>query len=169
MMTALFEAAAIGLCAGAVIHSLRSRSWRRTLALFALPFFLCWAVEVFNMWWSHGYYYPAGAYLLWLPGGFPLAIACGWALTCYVGYLAMRRFGSFKLGVLAGAGVDAVLEPLAYYIGLWVWTLAPWETVSYFGAPVGNALGWLGIVALTLYSIKRLEKRENKGKKRKGA
>ena len=160
MFATLFELGCIGACAGAVIHSLKNRSWRRTFALFALPFLASWAMEVHNMWASGGYFYPLGSYALWLPGGFPLAIACGWALTVYIGFLVMRRFRSLKLGVLAGAGIDVLLEPMAFYFGLWVWmpTGNPLQEIAYFGAPAGNLLGWLLFVTLMLLIFKRFMK-----------
>jgi len=100
---------------------------------------------------------PSGELRALASWGFPLAIACGWALTVYVGFLAMRRFRSFKLGVLAGAGIDAVLEPLAYYFSLWVWmpTGNPLQEITYFGAPAGNALGWLLFVSVMLLVFRR--------------
>jgi uncharacterized membrane protein len=48
------------------------------------------------------------------------------------------------LGALIVSGVDLILEPAAYYWGLWVWKVpAPYPTIYYFGAPIGNAAGWL--------------------------
>lgn len=156
VITQLFEAAAIGSCAGAVAHSYKSRGLKRTLLLFSLPLLAAWGVEAFYMWWSHGYFYPAGSYALWLPGGFPLAIACGWVLAVYVGFLVMRRFQSFKLGVLAGVGIDAVLEPLALYFNFWVWTTSnPLQQITYFGAPLINALVWLLFVSVMLFMIRK--------------
>lgn len=159
VITKLFEIAAIGSCAGAMAHSYKSGGLKRTLVLFSLPFLAAWGVEAFYMWWLHGYFYPAGSYALWLPGGFPLAIACGWAITVYVGFLAMRRFRSFKLGVLAGAGIDTVLEPLALYCNLWVWTTSnPLQQITYFGAPLINALVWLLFVSVMLFTFRKSRK-----------
>ncbi len=156
MITNLFEAAAIGSCAGAMTHSYKGWGLKRTLLLFSLPFLAGWGLEAFYMWWLHGYFYPTGSYALWLPGGFPLAIACGWVLAVYLGFSAMRRFRSFKLGVFAGAGVDAVLEPIALYFNLWIWTTSnPLQQITYFGAPVLNALVWLMFVSVMLFMIKR--------------
>jgi len=143
MITNLFEAAAIMSCAVAMAHSYKSRGLKQTLALFSLPFVAGWVMEAVYMWSLRGYFYPAGSYKLWLPGGFPLAIACGWTLAVYVGFLVMWRFQSFKLGVLAGMGIDAVLEPLALYGNLWVWTTSnPLQQITYFEAPMINALVW---------------------------
>ena len=152
MMTNIFEAAAIGSCAGAMAHSYKGGGLRRTLLLFWLPFLMAWGLEAGYMWGLHGYFYPAGSYALWLPGGFPLAIACGWVLAVYVGFLVLRRFQSFKLAVLAGAGIDILLEPLPLYGNLWVWTASnPLQQITYFGAPLLNALVWLLFVSVMLF------------------
>lgn len=154
-MTTLFEVGCIGACAGAMVHSTKTVGLKRAFALFALPFFAGWAMEALAMGLG-GYFYPAESYHLWLPGEFPLAIAMGWALTVYVGFLIMRRW-NFGSGVLAGAGIDAALEPAALYLGLWTWTASnPLQFVTYFGAPFWNALCWLGFVALMLFALKKI-------------
>ncbi len=155
-MINLFEAAAIGFCAAAIAHSYKSKGLNRTIVLFSLPFLASWFMETAYMASLHGYFYPAASYALWLPGGFPLAIACGWTIAVYVGFSVMRRFQSFKLGVLAGAGIDAVLEPLALNFNLWVWTTSnPLQQITYFGAPLINALVWpLFIAGMLFISVK---------------
>ncbi|MFH1822043.1 MAG: carotenoid biosynthesis protein [Methanobacteriota archaeon] len=156
MVTNLFEAAAILSCAVAMAHSYKSVRLKRTLVLFGLPFLAGWVMEAIYMWSLRGFFYPAGSYALWLPGGFPLAIACGWALAVYVGFSVMRRFRSFKLGVLAGAGIDAVLEPLALYFNLWIWTTSnPLQQITYFEAPLINALVWPLFVSVMLFAFRR--------------
>ncbi len=148
----LFEVAAIGCCVVAMAHSHRSSGLRRTLLMFGAPFLASWLMEAAYMMALHGYFYPAESYALWLPGGFPAAIACGWTIAVYVGFLVMRRCRSFKLGVLAGAGLDAVLEPLALNFNLWVWTASnPLQQVRYFGAPLVNVIVWLLFVSIALY------------------
>ncbi len=143
MTTNLFEAAAIGSCVVAMVHSYKVGGLKRTLFLFSLPFFAGWVMEALYMWSLRGFFYPAENYALWLPGGFPVAIACGWVIAVYAGFMAMRRFRSIKLGVLAGVGIDAVLEPLALYFNLWTWTSSnPLQQITYFGAPMINALVW---------------------------
>jgi uncharacterized membrane protein len=47
-------------------------------------------------------------------------------------------------GVLATCSVDLVLEPLAYYTGIWTW-LQPYTLQIYFGSTVANALVWAGM------------------------
>ncbi len=154
MMINVFEAAAIASCAAAMAHSYRNRGLKRTLALFLLPFIAGWLMEAIYMWSLRGYFYPPGSYALWLPGGLPVAIACGWALAVYAGFSVMRRFQSFKLGVLAGAGIDALLEPLALYFNLWVWTTSnPLQQITYFGAPLINALVWPLFIAGMLFIL----------------
>ena len=156
MLTNIFEAAAIAFCAATMAHSYKKRGPKRTLVLFILPFITGWLMEAIYMWSLHGYFYPAGSYALWLPGGFPLAIACGWALAVYAGFSVMRRFRSFKLGVLAGAGIDALLEPLALYFNLWVWTISnPLKQITYFGAPLINAMVWPLFVSGMLFILMR--------------
>lgn len=156
MITRIFEAAAIVSCVVAMIHSYRSWGMKRSLVLFCLPFLAGWGFEAFYMWWSHGYFYPPGSYALWLPGGFPLAIACGWVIAVYAGFSVMRRFRSFRLGVLTGAGVDVVLEPLALHYNLWTWTTSnPLQQVTYFGAPLLNALVWLLFISTMLFIFRK--------------
>ena len=48
------------------------------------------------------------------------------------------------IGVLATCSVDLVLEPLAYYTGIWIW-LQPYTPQIYFGSTVANALVWTGM------------------------
>jgi uncharacterized membrane protein len=51
---------------------------------------------------------------------------------------------SASSGVLATCSVDLVLEPLAYYTGIWIW-LEPYILQIYFGSTVANALVWAGM------------------------
>ena len=82
---------------------------------------------------GRGALYGAGAFLLEATGvasgayaygafplkilGVPLCIPLMWVGVGLLAHLAYRRFG-WK-GVLLAYGVDLVLEPLAYYAGLW--------------------------------------------------
>lgn len=154
-----FEMIAIAACAAVLVHSYRTRGPKPTIFLFALPFLLGWFMEAFYMWSLQGYFYPANSYALWLPGEFPLAIACGWAVAAYFGLTVMQRFQSFKLGVIAGAGLDALLEPLALYFNLWVWTSSnPLQQEIYFGAPLINVLVWPAFISGMLLVFSKFEK-----------
>jgi len=56
------------------------------------------------------------------------------------------------LGVLAQdvqprLGVDLILEPVAFYTGIWTW-LEPYTLQVYWGSTVANALVWLGMCYL---------------------
>ena len=84
----------------------------------------------------------------------PLAIIMGWIAVAYLSYLIATKLHNATLGVLGGCSIDLLLEPLAYYTGLWVWYSTPYSVITYFGAPPGNAIGWF---LLTFLGSKILE------------
>jgi|GEM_PF-5235335 len=158
-MINFFEVIAIVFCSMAMAHSYKTHGLKSTILLFGLPFLVGWFMEVLYMWSLHGYFYPANNYALWLPGDFPLAISCGWAVAAYFGLMVMRRFQSFKLGVIAGAGLDVILEPLALNFNLWTWTSSNlFQQEIYFGAPLINVLVWPIFVSGMLLIFSRFEK-----------
>jgi uncharacterized membrane protein len=50
--------------------------------------------------------------------GVPLCIPVMWILVMILAYVVSERYGP-TIGVLATCSVDLVLEPLAYYTGIW--------------------------------------------------
>jgi len=80
-------------------------------------------------------------------------------VAVYFGLSVMQRFQSFKLGVIAGAGLDAFLEPLALNFNLWVWTASnALQHEIYFGAPLINAFVWPIFISGMLLIFSRFEK-----------
>jgi len=63
-----------------------------------------------------------------------------WVLVGLLAYIISKRYGTL-LGILAAYSLDLVLEPLAYYFGLWIW--ADNTLQVYFGSTVANAVVWL--------------------------
>ena len=63
------------------------------------------------------------------------------------------------VGVLSVCGVDLILEPVAYYTGIWTW-LQPYTSQTYFGSTIANALVWAGmcLIGIKLWDMRgRLE------------
>lgn len=85
-------------------------------------------------------------------GNVPVMIIIGWLFFGYLAYLIAKKYG-MKIGVLAIFCIDLILEPIAYYTGLWTW-LNPVTPQVYFGASVMNIILWLlyPIVAIQLLS-----------------
>ena len=100
--------------------------------------------------------YSYRGYHLWL-GALPLAIALAWVVVAYLGFLAATKLGSLVLGALAASSLDALLEPVAYHLGLWTWSVpAPYPSVYYFNAPTGNAVGWVLLTLLGTLILKKI-------------
>ena len=82
----------------------------------------------------------------------PLCIALYWAVLIYWGYkLAKGRLrlkNRAQVGLVTAIPLLAIdfliLEPLAKTFGYWVWTP---ETI-WFGAPIGNFVGWFTVIFL---------------------
>ncbi len=86
--------------------------------------------------------------------GVPLCIPVMWVLVMALAYVVSERYGP-AVGVLAVCGVDLILEPVAYYTGIWTW-LRPYTPQVYFGSTIANALVWAG---MCLIGIKLWERK----------
>jgi uncharacterized membrane protein len=75
--------------------------------------------------------------------GVPLCIPVMWVLVMAMAYLVSERYGPY-VGILAICGIDLVLEPLAYYMGIWTW-LQPYTLQIYFSSTIANSLVWAGM------------------------
>jgi len=139
----LFELGCLVCFAVLAYHSHGKLGPKLTTCIFGLSALLGWLMEWHNSSAFQTYAYPA-QYWLVLPGNIPLAIALGWSVVIYACYSVARRYG-LAGAIMTAVGIDACLEPLAFYAGLWVWLkpdpLLPW--LSYFGAHVGNLAGWI--------------------------
>ena len=102
---------------------------------------------------SSGAYY----YNEWFPLkviGVPASIVLMWVAVALLAYYLSLRYGVL-VGVLAAYSLDLVLEPLAYYFGLWTWTNTYTPQV-YFGSTTANAVVWLGMCLLGVWVYGRL-------------
>jgi len=86
--------------------------------------------------------------------GVPLCIPVMWVLVMALAYAVSLEHGPV-VGVLAAYSLDLVLEPAAYYTGIWTW-LQPYTPQIYFGSTVANTLVW---AAMCLIGIKLWEAR----------
>ena len=87
--------------------------------------------------------------------GVPLCIPVMWVLVMALAYVVSERYG-LTVGVLATCRVDLILEPIAFYTGIWTW-LEPYTPQIYFGSTIANALVWVG---MCLIGIKLWDMRE---------
>ena len=88
--------------------------------------------------------------------GVPLCIPVMWILVMAMAYVVSERYGPV-VGVLAAYSIDLVLEPMAFYTGIWTW-LQPYTPQVYFGSTIANALVWGG---MCLIGIKLWEAKTN--------
>jgi hypothetical protein len=58
------------------------------------------------------------------------------------------------LGALIASSVDLILEPVAYYWGLWTWSA--YSPVSYFNAPIHNFGGWFFFTLIGVLVLDKL-------------
>jgi uncharacterized membrane protein len=86
--------------------------------------------------------------------GVPLCIPVMWVLVMALAYMASEKYGPI-VGVLMACSVDLILEPVAYYTGIWTW-LQPYTPQVYFGSTVANALVWAGmcLIGIKLWEVK---------------
>lgn len=86
--------------------------------------------------------------------GVPLCILVMWVLVMALAYVLSEKYGPF-VGVLAAYSLDLVLEPVAFYTGIWMW-LEPYTMQVYWGSTVANALVWLGMcyLGIRLWEVK---------------
>jgi len=75
--------------------------------------------------------------------GVPLCIPVMWVLVMALAYAVSLKHGPL-IGVLAASSVDLILEPIAFYTGIWTW-LEPYTAQIYFGSTIANALVWAGM------------------------
>ncbi len=75
--------------------------------------------------------------------GVPLCIPVMWVLVMTLAYVISTKHGPL-VGVLAASSLDLILEPVAYFTGIWTW-LEPYTMQVYWGSTVANALVWLGM------------------------
>lgn len=97
--------------------------------------------------------YSYGAYPLKL-FGVPLAVILGWIIVCILAYAISLKKG-LLIGILAAYTIDLALEPLAYYLGLWVWTNGVFTTQIYFGSTVGNVIVWLTMLTFGATALRK--------------
>ena len=85
--------------------------------------------------------------------GVPLCIPIMWILVMAMAYVVSERYGP-AVGVLAVYGIDLILEPVAYYTGIWTW-LQPYTPQIYFGSTIANALVWAGmcLIGIKLWEV----------------
>jgi uncharacterized membrane protein len=149
--TTLFEIVSATLFALALIHGIRRYNPRRLLIALAIIAVIVVAEENAVMMLTNNYAYYE--YHLWV-GRLPVAIALAWLVVVYLGFQLSDVVKSRVLGALVTSSIDLVLEPAAYYWGLWVWYPTVYSPVSYFNAPIYNGVGWflftlIGVLVLS--------------------
>ena len=136
----LFEIVSAGLFAAALVHGMRRYNPRRLLIALATVAVLMIAEENAVMMLTNNYAYYE--YHLWV-GRLPVAIILSWLVVVYLGSQLSDVVKNRFLGALITSSIDLVLEPAAYYWGLWVWyPTTVYSPVSYFNAPIYNGVGW---------------------------
>ena len=155
----LFEIVSATLFALALIHGIRRYNPRRLLVGLAIVAVMTVTEENAVMMLTGNYAYYG--YHLWI-GGLPVAVALAWLVVAYLGLQLSTVFKSRCLGALIASSIDLILEPAAYYWGLWVWYPTVYSPVSYFNAPVMNGAGWF---FFTLISVLILNKFVNSSRR----
>lgn len=86
--------------------------------------------------------------------GVPLCIPVMWVLVMALAYVISLEHGPI-FGVLAAYSIDLILEPVAFYTGIWTW-LEPYTIQVYWGSTVANALVWIGmcLIGIKLWEIR---------------
>ena len=86
--------------------------------------------------------------------GVPLCIPVMWVLVMTLAYVVSLEHGPL-IGVLAAYSVALILEPVAFYTGIWTW-LEPYTAQIYFGSTIANALVWAGmcLIGIKLWDMK---------------
>jgi len=87
--------------------------------------------------------------------GVPLCIPMIWVLVMTLAYVISLEHGPL-VGVLAAYSLDLVLEPFAFYTGIWTW-LEPYTMQVYWGSTVANALVWVGMcyLGIKLWEVRK--------------
>lgn len=84
--------------------------------------------------------YEYGAFPLQL-FGVPLCIPLMWVLVMMLAYVISTEYG-VTAGVLGAYSLDLILEPMAYFTGIWTW-LEPFSAQVYWGSTTANAAVWI--------------------------
>jgi uncharacterized membrane protein len=79
-----------------------------------------------------------------------------WVLVMALAYVVNDKYGPVA-GILTAYSLDLILEPAAYFTGIWTW-LKPYTAQVYFGSTLANALVWAG---MCLIGIKLWEAHTN--------
>jgi uncharacterized membrane protein len=149
----LFEIVSATLFAIALIHGIRRYDPRRLLIALATVAVMMVAKENAVMMLTNNYAYYE--YHLWV-GRLPVAIALAWLVVVYLGFQLSDVVKSRVLGALITSSIDLILEPAAYYWGLWVWYPTVYTPVSYFNATVFNCIGWFLFTLIGVLILSRL-------------
>ena len=90
--------------------------------------------------------------------GVPLCIPVMWVLVMALAYVISLEHGPL-VGVLAAYSIDLILEPVAFYTGIWTW-LKPYTAQVYFGSTVANALVWASmcLIGIKLWEVRIFER-----------
>ena len=86
--------------------------------------------------------------------GVPLCIPLMWVLVMALAYVVSEKYGP-AVDVAAMCSVDLVLEPVAYYTGIWTW-LQPYTPQIYFGSTIANTFVWAGmcLIGIKLWELR---------------
>ena len=149
----LFEIVSATLFVTALVHGVRRYNPRRLLIALAIVAVLMIVEENAVIVLTNNYAYYE--YHLWV-GRLPVAVALSWLVVVYLGFQLSAVVKSRLLGALVTSSVDLVLEPAAYYWGLWVWYPTVYTPVSYFNAPIYNGAGWFLFTLIGVLILSRL-------------
>jgi len=152
MMIVVFEFIIILLFLVVLAHGLHTCQAKRLLLSFSLVAIIVTLEE--NLAMISGDYTYMG-YHLWI-WRFPLAMVLAWIAVAYLGFQVYVKYKKMSLSVLTVSCLDLLMEPLAFYFGLWCWNHTIYSPITYFGAPIQNAVGWLILVFLNTWILKRL-------------
>lgn len=100
--------------------------------------------------------YHYGAYPLKF-FGVPISIPLGWAIVCGLAYIISVKYGVF-IGVLTAYTIDLILEPIAFYGGLWTWTNTATAKI-YFNSTLGNVIVWLIMLSLSVIMLSKVKQK----------
>jgi len=154
----LFEVSCLTIWVVCLSHSLWTGKLRLGLVILAGSALAGWLMEWYNISAFQVYFYPLQLYAFVLLGGVPLSIVLGWGVVIYLCHQVYRKLG-LPAAILTAVGMDVLLEPLAFYAGLWIWVKPdPLCPIHYFNAPLGNLVGWILFVSVGLLVSKRLSR-----------
>lgn len=151
MITTLFEGAMAGSFVVVAVHGLRKYNLKKLALGFTAVGTVAYLEEQLAITVTQNYAYHGYKLML---GNVPLFIPLAWIVVAYVSYHIAKRT-NLIIGASFGCLLDLLLEPLAYYTGIWTWYATPYPSINYFNAPIGNIIGWF---ILALVGAKILEK-----------